>query len=289
VLLAEYELLQGKLKTSRRLAERSAFIAESLGLSNLRAQSLGVQAESAAALGDAQEADNLKKMAKEAITERGDDIWANAYLLAIESRLARMQPMWNQLWSLSRILEVEAASLQARNEGHPIVGILRVESAHCWVATGYVHEARRILGDLRSSRLDWRSAWECELIGLVTQDGDFDLEDELDTLIRQALASGAPYLAVAGALNVSTYCLVAGRDDQAGRIALWVARTCQARGWQLLASRAQAIVPNELSTAIALGEAVHDSEGIVSLAAPRRSQGPPPSDEAPMLPDPFDD
>ena len=80
-LLAEYELAEGISTRARRLAERSAHVAESRGLANLQAQALAVQAETVAAQGDRHEADHLMAAAMNAVTERGDDAWTNAYLL----------------------------------------------------------------------------------------------------------------------------------------------------------------------------------------------------------------
>ena len=46
--------------------------------------------------------------------------------------------------------------LASRAEHHPVVGDLLVESAHSLMATGYSHEAQRLLRQLEGRALNWR-------------------------------------------------------------------------------------------------------------------------------------
>ena len=108
-------------------------------------------------------------MANDHVTARGDDPWTNAYLLVTQARLARFQPRWTQLWSLAQRLEMEAEVLASRAEHHPVVGDLLVESAHSLMATGYSHEAQRLLRQLEGKALNWRAAWEARLLAVVSE------------------------------------------------------------------------------------------------------------------------
>ena len=292
VLLAEYELVRGNLTRARRLAERSAHIADTLGLSNLRAQAMSVQAEAASAQGDPKEAHRLLDLATDEITKRGDDPWTNAYLLVTQARLARLQPRrWTQLWSLAQQLEDESLRLAARNQNHPVVGDLLVESAHCWMATGYSHLTRRILEELGNRRVNWRTRWETRLLSVVSEPeySDDERYEGIAELIEEARNAGAPYLAVSGAFLASTYRLVSGDDAMAERYGPWIANVADSRGWTVLASKAHALAPRSAAPLSAATEVAVRSEGEPSFAAPRRAQHGSRRDFEIPLPDPFDD
>jgi len=290
VLLAEYELVRGNLSRARRLAERSSHIADERGLSNLHAQALGVQAEIASAQGEAKEADRLLEMAINAVTQRGDDAWANAYLLLVQARLARFQPRWPQLWSLAQSLENEAIALGERAEHHPVVGALLIESAHCWTASGYSHRARQLLDMLSQRRVDWRTSCEMQLVDLVTRPecGDEERHQGVAALIQRARDAGAPYLAATWAYLASTYRLVTGDESTAETYGAWVAEVAEARGWPVLASKARALAPRS-ELPIERGHLVQHSDGTTTLVAPRRRQRSSRTDPEVPLPDPFDE
>lgn len=289
-LLAEYELARGNLTRARRLAERSAHVAESRRLANLRAQALAVQAETVAAQGERQEADRLLAAAVNSVTERGDDAWTNAYLLVTQSRLARFQPLWTQLWSLGQRLENEAAILRQRAGRHPVVGALLVESAHCWIATGYSHEARRVLQLVGKTPTDWRTSWEARLLDILSlpEKTDDERYDDVAELIEEARAAGAPYLAATCAYLASTYRLIAGDESMAASYGAWVAEVAESRGWPVLASKARALAP-ERATTPERGRPVTQPDGTTSLVAPRRRQPYSRSDPERPLPDPFEE
>jgi transcriptional regulator with XRE-family HTH domain len=291
VLLAEYELVRGNLTRARRFAERSTHIAESRGLSNLEAQALAVQAEIASAQGDPVEASRLLGAAVNAVTQRGDDAWTNAYLLVTQARLARLQPLqpvWSQLWSLAQSLENEAVFLERRAERHPVVGALRIEAAYCWIATGYSHEARRLLQLVRKGPADWRTSWEARLLDIVSLPEGTREERQrgVAKLVEEARAAGAPYLAVQCAYLASTYRIIAGDDSIAAFYAAWVADVADSRGWPVLASRARAIAPAMIIES-QRGERVTQNDGSTTLVAPRRRQHSAREDLEAPLPDPF--
>jgi tetratricopeptide (TPR) repeat protein len=288
VLLAEYELVRGNLGRARRLAERSSYIADDRGLTNLRAQALGVQAEVASAQGLAKEGDRLLEMANNAVTERGDDAWANAYLLVVQARLARFQPKWAYLWSLAERIESEAVVLGRRAEHHPVVGALLIESAHCWAGSGYSHHARQLLGQLSQRRVDWRTSCERQLIDLVTSPelDDDERHQGVAALIQRARAAGAPYLAATWAYLASTYRLVNGDESTAETYGAWVAEVAEVRGWPILASKARAFAPRSYVSA-ERGHLVQHSDGTTTFVAPRRRQRSARTDPDVPLPDPF--
>ncbi|MDA8357422.1 MAG: helix-turn-helix domain-containing protein [Actinomycetota bacterium] len=292
VLLAEYELVRGNLSRARRLAERAAHMADTRGLTNLRAQALTVQAEGASAQGDPKDAHRLLDLATNEITKRGDDPWANAYRLVTEARLVRLQPrQWTQLWSLAQQLEDEALRLAARNQHHPVVGDLMVESAHCWTATGYSHEARRVLNDLEKRRVNWRTRWEARLLAVVCEpeSSDETRYNAVAEMIQEARNVGAPYLAVSCAYLASTYRLVGGDEAMADRYGRWIADVADSRGWRVLASKGRALVPAAVIPPSASTEVAVRNEGETSVAAPRRVQQGARTDPELPLPDPFDD
>lgn len=291
VLLAEYELVRGNLVRAHRLAERAAHIADSRGLTNLRAQALTVQAEAASARGDPKEAHRLLDLATNEVTKRGDDPWANAYRLVTQARLVRLQPrQWTQLWSLAQQLEDEALRLAARSQHHPVVGDLLIEGAHCWTATGYSHEARRVLKDLTNRRINWRTLWEARLLYAVCEPECSDSEryEAVTELIREARDAGAPYLAVFCPYLASAYRLVGGDDGMAHRYGLWIADVADSRGWTVLASKGRALVPSAIVPPVSTEVAVRN-EGEWSFAAPRRAQQVSRTDPEIPLPDPFDE
>jgi transcriptional regulator with XRE-family HTH domain len=292
VLLAECELVRGNFVRARRMAERCAQIADSLGLSNLQSQALSAQAEAAAAQGDPKEGHRLLDLATDEITRRGDDPWTNAYRLVTQARLVRLQPrLWTQLWSLAQQLEDEASILGTRNPHHPVIGYLLVESAHSWTTTGYAHRARRVLEDIGNRRVDWRVRWEARLLSAVTEPECSDEEryDAVADLIQEARGAGAPYLAVSCPYLASTYRLVAGDEAMADLYGEWIADVAASRGWIVLASKARALVPTAVAPSLGPTEIAIRNEGETSFAAPRRFQQPSRTDPEIPLPDPFDE
>ena len=64
--------------------------------------------------------------------------------------------------------------------------MLRVEAAHCWMASGYTHETRRVLETLQNATSDWRTQREAELLDLVTQPAEGDDRDAaISSLVLQ--------------------------------------------------------------------------------------------------------
>jgi tetratricopeptide (TPR) repeat protein len=288
VLLAEYEIVRGNLSRARRFAERASQIADARSLTNLRAQALAAQADAASAQGESKEADRLLEMANDQVTARGDDPWTNAYLLVTQARLARFQPRWTQLWSLAQRLEMEAGVLASRAVNHPVVGDLLVESAHSLMATGYSHEAQRLLRQLNDRPLNWRAAWEARLLAAVSEVDTPNSEraQRVSTLIQEAREAGAPYLAATCAYLASAYPLVNGDDSLAQTFGQWAAEVAESRGWQVLASKARALSPVPASSDLEEHATLNE---FGTFAAPRRAQSPARRDPEIPLPDPFDE
>lgn len=290
ILLADYELLRGNLGRATRLADRTTEIGHRLGYGSLEIQGLCMGAEILAARGEHHEAGRRLEAAREVITERQEDPWANAYLLVSQSRLARAQPRWPALWSMAQLLEREAFALSSRGPRHPVVGAILVEAAHCWVAAGYAHEAVRVLSDLAPDRCDWRTWWEARLLGAISSVSEGqERVDAIAELLDEAREKGCPYLAATGGYLAASCAVLRVDPTAVAALADWTLDVAAARGWPALASMAAALAPTAPPEKRGATNRVISADGGVTIIAPRRPQHGAAQGPTTLLPDPFDD
>ena len=289
VLLAELEVMRGAHQRAKRLAERARSLADEVQQSDVAAQSLAVLADLATARRAPEEALGYIAQAKERVSSRGNQAWAHAYLLVAEGKVMRTSSDWVRLVSTAQMLEGEARRVTAYAPAHPVVSLLIVEAAWCWAAVGYSHEARRVLGELDTSRAQWRVSWEARRVAFLAGFSTGGDEDGIE-LVREAETHGCPYLAAECGYGIV---VAAARRDNAAlvqQMAAWTVAVAGARGWTNLALLARAYSPSRSEPVSSVQpQLIVNPDGSTTIVMPAPAGRPSGTDPGHPLPDDFED